>query len=100
MDSFFPEVARMLALQGAEVIFLPVWGGNTSLFRARAIENQIYLVSSSYDSETGIFDKTGELLIQGNEENPVAMVEIDLNKRQLWNWLGELRNRIVKEMPG
>lgn len=99
MDVFFPEPARMLALQGAEVIFLPIWGGNLTLFRARAIENQIYLVSSSYDTETGIFDKTGELMIEGNEKNPVAMVEVDLNKRHLWYWLGELRNRILKEMP-
>jgi predicted amidohydrolase len=100
IDVFFPEVTRMLALQGAEVIFMPIWGGNLSLFEARTIENQIYLVTSSYDSETGIFDKTGELIIEANEENPVAMVEVDLNSRHLWYWLGEFRNRIVREMPG
>ena len=100
LDVFFPEAARMLALQGAEVIFLPIWGGNLTLFRARAIENQIYLVTSSYDSETGIFDKTGKLMAEADEESPVAMVEVDLNKRQLWPWLGEFRNRITREMPG
>jgi len=100
LDLFFPEPAHMLALQGAEVIFLPIWGGNLTLARARAIENQIYLVSSSFDMITGIFDKTGELMIEANEENPVAMVEVDLNKRQLWDWLGEWRNRITREMPG
>jgi predicted amidohydrolase len=100
IDVFFPEVTRMLALQGAEMIFMPIWGGNLSLFQARTIENQIYLVTSSYDSETGIFDKTGKLIAEANEEHPVAMVEIDLNSRHLWYWLGEFRNRIVREMPG
>ena len=99
IDVFYPEQARMLALQGAEVIFLPIWGGNLTLARARAIENQIYLVSSSFDMITGIFDKTGELMIESSEENPVVVVDVDLNKRQLWDWLGEWRNRITREMP-
>jgi hypothetical protein len=35
IDVFFPEVTRMLAMQGAEVIFMPIWGGNLSLFRPK-----------------------------------------------------------------
>ena len=98
-DVYFPEPARMLALQGAEVIFMPIWGGNLTLARARAIENQIYLVSSTYNMKTGVFDKAGELMVEGTEDNPVVVVEVDLNQRKLWNWLGEFRNRIQRELP-
>ena len=99
-DVFFPEPARALSMQGAEVIFMPIWGGDLTLSKARAIENQIYLVSSTYSMKTGVFDKTGELIKEGTDDNPVVVVEVDLNKRHLWEWLGEFRNRIQREMPG
>ena len=49
--------------------------------------------------KTGVFDKKGELIVEGTEENPVAVVDVDLNQRELWDWLGEFRNRIQREMP-
>src|SRR5262249_33277732 len=48
-DGFFPEVARQLTNAGAEVIAWPVWGCNPLLARARACENHVYLVSSTYE---------------------------------------------------
>jgi len=98
-DVFFPEPARMLSMKGAEMIFMPIWGGNLTLSKARAIENQIYLVSSTYDMKTGIFDREGNMMVEGTEQNPVVVQEIDLNQRQMWEWLGEFRNRIRREMP-
>ncbi len=98
-DVFFPEVSREISLKGAEIIFMPIWGGDITLSKARAIENQIYLVSSTYDMKTGIFDKTGKLIVEGTEDNPVAIADIDLNKREMWWWLGEFRNRIKRERP-
>jgi len=38
-DVHFPEVARNLSNQGAEVIAMPIWGDNPALAKARAIEN-------------------------------------------------------------
>lgn len=98
-DVFFPEPARQLAMQGAEVIFLPIWGGNINLAKARAIENQVYLVSSTYSMKTGVFDLEGDLIEEGTEENPVSIVEVDLDAQKLWPWLGEFKNRIRREMP-
>ena len=98
-DVFFPEPARALSSKGAEIIFMPIWGGDLTLSKARAIENQIYLVSSTYDMKTGVFDKKGDLIVEGTEENPVVVVDVDLNQRELWDWLGEFRNRIQREMP-
>jgi predicted amidohydrolase len=98
-DVFFPEPARALALKGAEIIFMPIWGGNLNLAKARAIENQIYLVSSTYGMKTGVFDLEGELIVEGTEDLPVAMVTVDLNQQKLWPWLGDLKNRIPRELP-
>lgn len=98
-DLQFPEVARNLALQGAEVIFLPIWGGNLTLASARAIENQVWLVSSSYDMKTGVFDPEGALMAEANAREPVIVVEVDLNKHIYWPWVGDLKNRIPREIP-
>ena len=49
--------------------------------------------------KTGVFDLEGELIVEGTEDNPVAMMTIDLNKQKLWPWLGDFKNRIPREMP-
>ena len=69
-DGFFPEVARELTNRGAEVIAWPVWGCNPLLARARACENHVYLVSSTYEDVSrnwmisAVFDHTGETIAQ------------------------------------
>ncbi len=98
-DVTFPETARTLALQGAEVIFLPIWGGHLTLAKARALENQVYLVSSTYDMKTAVFDLEGEIMKEATEDDPVIVVEVDLNDRKYWPWLGNFKNRIKREMP-
>ena len=99
-DLQFPEVAQKLAMQGAEVIFMPIWGGNLTLASARAIENQIWLVSSSYDMKSGVFDQEGKLIAEANDQDPVALEQLDLNHDKFWPWLGHLKNRIPRENPG
>ena len=101
-DVFFPEPARVLALKGAEIIVMPIWGGNLTLAKARAIENQLYLVTSCYNTKTiktAVFDRDGTILAEANNDNPVIVVQVDLNERKLWPWLGDFRNRIHREMP-
>lgn len=98
-DVTFPEPARMLAEQGAEVIFLPIWGGDLTLAKARAIENQVYLVSSTYDMVTGVFDLEGNIIEQAKNDREVVVVDVDLNAQKLWPWLGDLKNRIPRERP-
>ena len=98
-DVTYPEQARTLAKQGAEVIFLPIAGGNLILAKARAIENQVYLVSSTYDMISAVFDQEGEVMKEATDDNPVIVVDVDLNKQKLWPWLGDFKNRIQGEMP-
>lgn len=92
-DVQFPEPARALALQGAEIIALPIWGGSEVLARARAIENHAYLVSSSYDMKTFIVNPAGEVLAEATATSPVATVEINLDDAPIQPWLGDMRHR-------
>ena len=98
-DVSYPEVARELARRGAEIIFLPIWGGNETLARARAIENQVYLVASGYDFRTAVYDKAGEALARSPDASGVIHATVDLNDRMLWPWLGDWRSRIWREGP-
>jgi predicted amidohydrolase len=98
-DVHFPEVARELSARGAEVILMPIWGGNETLAKARAIENQIHLVASGYDFPTVIYDRKGEVAAKGEKDPSVILTEVDLNDRTLWPWLGDWRSRIWREGP-
>jgi predicted amidohydrolase len=88
-----------LAKQGAEVIFLPIWGGYLKLVQARALENQVYVVSSSYDMISAVFDLEGNVVKEATTDNPVIVTEVDLNQQKLWPWIGDLKSRIPREMP-
>ena len=100
-DVSYPEVARELAAGGAEIIFMPIWGGHETLAKARAIENQVYLVCSGYDFRTAIYDKAGEAVARAadGETSGVVYADIDLAERLIWPWLGDWRSRIWLEGP-
>ncbi len=98
-DVTFPDAAKTLALNGADVILMPIAGGYIKLAMARALENQVYLVSSTYDMISAVFDLEGNVLAEATKENPVAVVEVDLNTQKLWPWIGDLKSRIPREMP-
>ncbi len=98
-DVSYPEVARELSARGAEMILMPIWGGNETLAKARAIENQVYLVASGYDFRTAIYDKAGEAIAKSPDSTGIIYVDVDLNQRLLWPWLGDWRSRIWLEGP-
>jgi predicted amidohydrolase len=99
-DVFFSDPARGLATKGAEIVLLPIWGGDQTLAKARAIENQVFLVASGYDHPTYIMNPDGERIASAPEQGSVAVATIDLNKslRQLNNNLGDMRNRRPREL--
>lgn len=96
-DVFFTDPAKALAAQGAEVILLPIWGGNETLAKARAIENRIFLVTSGYDHPTYIMDPDGERIALAQEQATAAIATIDLNRRYTHPQLGDMRGRRFKE---
>ena len=97
-DVFFADPARALATKGAEVILMPIWGGDETLAKARAIENKVFLVASGYDHPTYIMDPDGEMLSVAKNRGAAATATVDLNKRYVDQWLGDMHGRRMKEL--
>ncbi len=96
-DIQFPEPARALARRGAELILLPIWGGDETLTRARAIENHVFLVSSSYDMKSLVLDPTGAVLAEANAHQPLGLAEVHLDRPIAPPWPGDLKARTWQE---
>lgn len=104
-DGFFPEVARQLTNRGAEVIAWPVWGCNPQLASARACENHVYIVSSTYEDIsrnwmlTAVYGHDGRPIVQAEKFGTVVVAEVDLNKRYRWNSLGDFKSELPRHRP-
>ena len=109
-DYTFPEAARSLVLQGAEIILLPIWGDVRGdgyewdiVARARAIDNAVYLVASNYSNKRSfIINPNGRILADTGGESGMVMAEIDLDARTFERWLsvgsyGEWKNLFPRE---
>jgi predicted amidohydrolase len=97
-DVQYTDPARALTLAGAELILLPIWGGDTSIGKARALENHVFLAASGYDYPTYIMDPRGEIVSEARNRGDVAHATIDLGKRYVEQWTGEMRGRFMKEI--
>ena len=105
-DGFFPEVARELCNRGAEVIAWPVWGCNPLLARARAAENRVVVVSSTFMDESAgwmisaVFDRNGVPIAKGESWNTVAVAEVDLGTPYQGPYnLGDFRAMLPRHRP-
>jgi predicted amidohydrolase len=96
-DVFYSDPAHALARQGAEIILLPIWGGDETLAKARAIENKVFLVTSGYDHPTYIMDPNGNRIGSAPHHGDVAISTVDLNQRWWDPQLGDMRARRIKE---
>jgi predicted amidohydrolase len=104
-DGFYPEVARELSNRGAEIIAWPVWGCNPLLARARACENHVFLVSSTFSQgkdwmTTAVFDRAGRPLVEADQNGEVIVTTVDLSRPHFWkNNLGDFRSMIPRHRP-
>jgi predicted amidohydrolase len=92
-DVEFPEVSRILALKGAEILFCPNWGNiNGDMYklvaRARAADNGVFFVYSIYDGHSLIVNPAGDILQESGTTTQLLTATIDLNYSPAWDWLG------------
>ena len=110
-DIRFPELYRALTLNGAKVIFHPaaftLYTGKDhweTLIRARAIENQVYMVSPAQIGTHGngnkcfgstmIVDPWGTILARAPERECVIVADIDdAEQEKIRAQLPSLKNR-------
>jgi predicted amidohydrolase len=112
-DIRFPELYRILALEGAELVTVPAHFTTPTgkdhwhvLLRARAIENQLYVAAAAQVGETLpgkpsygrslIADPWGIVLAQAPDEPTVISAEIDRARlRDVREKLPSLKNRVA-----
>jgi len=98
-DLRFPELSRRLAIEGAEIICIPAqWPKPRqehwrTLLRARAIENQLFVVSCNACGVIGkldffgmsmIIDPRGEVLAEAGEEEGEVFSVLDMQTMIDW----------------
>lgn len=108
-DMVFPEAARCLALQGADVIFHPTLGGaaigdddiSLAAFRTRAVENFVYLVVSQRGGGSMIISPQGKIIATSKEQDGLAIAEIDTSGGReggdAFNTQRDMRGRLFRE---
>lgn len=94
-DLRFPELFRAYALAGAQLVFVPSeWPHPRlkhwqTLLRARAIENQMFIVAcnrvgnskgTDFFGHSAIIDPWGETIIEGGEQEMLLTAVIDLDQ--------------------
>ncbi len=101
-DWFFPEVASIWRLKGAEIVLAPTWGTTfpdqegrvegESVFRVRARDGSVYLVPSVYDGSSMVIDPLGRVLVSNRCRTGVFWAEADLSRREPLPWVGDWRD--------
>jgi predicted amidohydrolase len=98
-DLRFPELARRLAVEGAEILVVPgEWPKPReehwrTLLKARAIENQLFVVSANccgvqgkldFFGQSLIIGPKGEFLAEGGYENAELTATLDFAEMAAW----------------
>lgn len=88
-DLRFPELARLLALQGMQILLVPARWPRTrddawrTLLKARAIENQIFVAGCNASGEEGgwsyVFDPAGEELLATGKDPAQTIHTVSLD---------------------
>lgn len=104
-DHWFPEVARILRIKGAEVLFVSTMGNAYIQSIARAVDNGVHVVVAGNHGSmpSRIINPEGKIIGEiADEHQGVCVAEIDLDKRYYTPWLsvgtdGEAHSIFLKE---
>lgn len=86
-DLRFPEFIRKIALAGSEIIFIPAaWSlkrliPRQILTKARAIENQVFVVFANSSGKSEVVNLRGEVIAQSERGEEILTAEINLTER-------------------
>ena len=85
-DRQVPETARLLALQGADTIFVPAWGGygemNDLMMRVRAYENGVNL-AFVHPNRALLIDSGGKVIAESKGEgDQIVMGRMEVNAKR------------------
>ena len=86
-DLRFPEFMRRIALTGAQIIFIPAaWSlkrlvPRQILTKARAIENQIFIVFANSAGVSEVVNPRGEVVAQSGRGEEILTADVDLLER-------------------
>ena len=93
-DRHYPEAARSLRLQGADLILHPsatVWfkpnqgSLNTAMMRTRAYENRCFVLSinqANFSGGSALFGPWGDVLAVAGEGEEILYIDIDLSAKE------------------
>jgi N-carbamoylputrescine amidase len=118
-DQWFPEVSRIFALEGAEILFFPTAIGSEpdrpgyssaeawrTVIRSHAITNGLFVAAvnrvgvedqMTFYGESFVCDPFGEILARAGAEEAVLLADIDLGRiRELRELLHFLRDRRIE----
>jgi predicted amidohydrolase len=87
----FPELCRILALQGARIILCPTWGWESIYAGSRAYENGVYVAGAMavpfggaiqcIRTPSSVIDPEGNFIVTGSTDKAeVVCCDIDLHK--------------------
>ena len=58
----------------------------------------MFLISSTYGDDSLVLDPNGETQAIATDNGTIALARIDLNRRYDDEWLGNMRERFMKEL--
>ncbi|MBL8241067.1 MAG: carbon-nitrogen hydrolase family protein [Bryobacterales bacterium] len=101
-DRQVPETARLLAIQGADTLFVPAWGGhgemNDQMMRVRAYENGVNLVFV-HPKRALLIDSSGKILAQNESEaDQIVMARMSVSPKRKHSMLKYRRPELYGDL--
>ncbi len=82
-DSWFTDVAELVALRGADILLFPSLNYDRGLMHARSLDNRINIVASSRAGGCGVWDSDGNEVLAPSSEKSDGSAHPDVVKTRV-----------------